>query len=306
MIAGSSVRATDMTFDILGFSELMKPELTGLSVLTAVCAFYLASGELIDMSRMLYTALGTLLVGGAAGTLNQYLERELDVLMKRTEKRPLPAGRLSPTAALFFGIVLSFSGLFVLLAMTNTLTFLIALATLISYLFVYTPLKRLTPWNTIIGAIPGALPVLIGWCAARNEITLPAVILFALLFAWQIPHFLSLGWMYRKDYARAGFRMLPVVDEEGTKTSRSILWYTVILLPVSVMLTVIGTTGYYYLAGAVIAGLLFFVPAYRFCILSTQDREDTLVIRNSLSRKIFFASLAYLPSLMLLMALDKV
>jgi heme o synthase len=226
--------------------------------------------------------------------------------MKRTEKRPLPAGRLSPAAALFFGIVLSFSGLFVLLAKTNTLTFLIALTTLVSYLFVYTPLKRTTPWNTIIGAVPGALPVLIGWCAVRNDITLPAVILFAVLFAWQIPHFLSLGWMYRKDYARAGFKMFPVVDDEGTKTSKQIFWYTIMLLLVSVMLTVIGITGYYYLSGAVIGGVLFFVPVYRFRILGTQDRENILVTRNSLSRKIFFASLAYLPSIMLLMALDKV
>jgi protoheme IX farnesyltransferase len=295
-----------MPFDILGFSELMKPELTGLSVLTAVCAFYLASGDLIDFPRMVYTALGTLLVGGAAGTLNQYIERELDGLMKRTEKRPLPAGRLSPAMALSFGIVLSFSGLFVLLTMTNSLAFLVALATLVSYLFVYTPLKRKTPLNTVIGAIPGALPVLIGWCAVRNDISLPAIILFAILFTWQIPHFLSLGWMYRKDYARAGFRMLPVVDEHGAQTGRDIFWYTLALVLASVLLTVIGVTGYYYLAGALVAGLLFLLPVYRFWTSTNHDLEDAMVIRNSLSKKIFFSSLAYLPIVMILMSLDKV
>ena len=302
----SRAQPFEMQLDILGFSELMKPELTGLSVLTAVCAFYVGSGDLIDMPRMLYTALGTLLVGGAAGTLNQYIERDLDGLMKRTEKRPLPAGRLSPVVALLFGIVLSFSGLFVLLITTNALTFVVALATLISYLFLYTPLKRSTPMNTIIGAVPGALPVLIGWSAVQNEITLPAVLFFAVLFAWQIPHFLSLGWMYRKDYARAGFKMLPVVDEFGTKTGSNIFWYTLLLLIVSVSLTFTGVTGYYYLVGASITGFLFLIPVYRFHKASNQKVQDLYATQNRLSRNIFFASLAYLPSLMLLMALDKV
>jgi protoheme IX farnesyltransferase len=306
MTSETSVQAVEIPLDILGFSELMKPELTGLSVLTTVCAFYLASGELIDFPRMLYTALGTLLVGGAAGTLNQYIERELDGLMKRTEKRPLPAGRLSPAMALSFGIVLSFSGLFVLLTVTNSLTFLVALATLVSYLFVYTPLKRKTPLNTVIGAIPGALPVLIGWCAVRNDISLPAIILFAILFTWQIPHFLSLGWMYRKDYARPGFKMLPVVDEHGSKTGRDIFWYTLALVLASVLLTAIGVTGYYYLIGAIVAGLLFLLPVYQFRKSTIQNVEDATVIRNSLSKKIFFSSLAYLPIVMILMALDKV
>jgi protoheme IX farnesyltransferase len=305
MSAESRAQSAAMPFDILGFSELMKPELTGLSVLTAICAFYLASGEYVDGWKLLYTALGTLLVGGAAGTLNQYIERHLDGLMKRTEKRPLPAGRLSPVAALSFGIVLSFSGFFILLSETNALTFFVALATLVSYLFVYTPLKRVTPWNTLIGAIPGALPVLIGWCAVRNEITLPAVIFFLILCAWQIPHFLSLGWMYRKDYARAGFKMLPVIDEQGSRTGRETLLYTIILLVASVLLTVVETAGYYYLVGAVVGGAIFLIPVYRFYRASQLTSEDTTVEKNSLSRRIFFASLAYLPLLMLLMVLDK-
>jgi len=301
----SRVQPMEFSFDVLGFSELMKPELTGLSVLTAVCAFYLASGEVIHVATLLYTALGTLLVGGAAGTLNQYVERDLDGLMKRTERRPLPAGRLSPAAALSFGTILSFSGLFVLLTTTNILPFLFALATLISYLFIYTPLKRKTSMNTVIGAVPGALPVLIGWSAAQKEVTLSALIFFAILFTWQMPHFLSLGWMYRKDYARAGFKMLPVVDEVGLRTSRCILWYTIILVVASVVFRFAGIAGNVYLAGSVIVGILFLVPVYRLYATSCEPSEDSVLRKNSLSRKIFFASLVYLPALMTLMVFDK-
>ena len=302
----SRVEIIESSFDILGFSELMKPELTGLSVLTAVCAFYLGSDETIELSKLLLTALGTLFVGGAAGTLNQYLERDLDGLMKRTERRPLPAGRLSPVAALFFGVVLSFFGLSIFLTKTNTLTFFIALLTLVLYLFVYTPLKRKSPINTVVGAIPGALPVLIGWSAAQDDISLSAILLFALLFTWQIPHFLSLGWMYRKDYSRAGFKMLPVVDQEGTKTARDALWYSLALLLVSVMMTVLHVTGYYYLAGAAVAGALFLVPVFRFYRATREISLVSTATRNGLSRTIFFASLAYLPAIMLLMVFDKV
>lgn len=305
MSTQARVQVVESQFDILGFSELMKPELTGLSVLTAVCAFYLASDMFIEWQRLFYTAVGTLFVGGAAGTLNQYLERDLDGLMRRTERRPLPSGRLSPVMALSFGVVLSFAGLFILLTGTNILAFLVALVTLMSYLFVYTPLKRTTPLNTVVGAIPGALPVLIGWTAARNEITLPGFLLFAILFAWQVPHFLSLGWMYRKDYGRAGFKMLPVVDESGIKTGRDILLYTVMLLLSSLALPFAGATGYYYLAGAIVVGGLFLYPVYLFRRTANQDAQETLTVRNNLSRKIFFTSLAYLPALMLLMVLDK-
>jgi protoheme IX farnesyltransferase len=296
----------DLPFDILSFSELTKPELTGLSVLTAVCAYYMGSTDVIDLWKMFYASLGTLLVGAAAGTLNQYVERDLDSLMKRTERRPLPSGRLSPVSALAFGIVLSFSGFFVLLAKTNPLTFFIALATLTSYLFLYTPLKRKTPFNTVIGAVVGALPTLIGWAAVRNEISWSAMVLFGIVFAWQIPHFLSLGWMYRKDYARAGFKMLPVVDEGGGKTGRDIFCYSIILLAVSTLLTLLKLTGYYYMFGAIGVGVLFLIPAYGFIRASRSKTGDSQIQINTLSKRIFFASLAYLPVLMLLMVVDKV
>ena len=305
MNTGSKAVTMGNQIDVLGISELMKPELTGLSVLTSICAFYLASDMLVDWNRLLYTAIGTLFVGGAAGALNQYLERDLDGLMKRTERRPLPSGRLSPALALFVGVALSFIGLFVLLTTANVLAFGVALVTLTSYLFIYTPMKRTTPLNTVVGAIPGALPVLIGWSAARNDITVPGILLFAVLFAWQVPHFLSLAWMYRKDYGRAGFKMLPVIDDSGLRTGRGMLWYTGALVLVSLGLTFTGTTGYIYLSGAIIAGTFLLYPAYLFRKASLLQSQEAGAVRNSLSRKIFFASLAYLPALMTLMVLDK-
>ncbi len=291
--------------DILAFSELMKPELTGLSVLTAVCAFYLASDSILDWSRLFYTGLGTLLVGGAAGTLNQYIERGFDGMMKRTEKRPLPSARLSPFAAFMWGIILSFTGLFTLLAGTNSLAFCMALLTLTSYLFLYTPLKRVTPLNTVIGAIPGSLPVLIGWTAARNDLSWAGIVFFGILFSWQIPHFLSLGWMYRKDYDRAGFKMLPVMDQTGIRTADNVLWFTAALLPLSVALTIAGLTGYLFLAGAIISGLFFLYPAVQFSAATRKGSVVSIPVLNQLSRKIFFGSLAYLPILMTLMVLNK-
>lgn len=295
----------EASFDILGFSELMKPELTGLSVLTAVCAFYLASGSVIDVPRLFYTAIGTLLVGGAAGTMNQYLERNLDMLMKRTERRPLPAGRLSPVAALAFGVVLSFTGLLILLLETNALAFLAALTTLFSYLFVYTPLKRITPLNTVIGAVPGALPTLIGWFAARNEISFGGLLVFGMLFAWQMPHFLSLGWMYRKDYSRAGFKMLPVIDLDGERTGRQMLLYSLALVGISVVFWFVHLAGLFYLLGALVTGLVLLMPVFGFVWASGVNDENGDIRKNSMSRKIFFGSLVYLPIVLLLMTLDK-
>ncbi len=283
----------------------MKPELTGLSVLTALCGFYLGSSGVIDVTKMFYTALGTLLVGGAAGTLNQYLERDFDLLMKRTERRPLPAGRLKPVAALGFGIALAFTGLFVLRAGVNFLAYLVALLTLLSYLFIYTPLKRKSTLNTVVGAIPGALPTLIGWSAASGEITLPGIAFFAVLFAWQIPHFLSLAWMYRRDYGRAGFKMLPVVDEGGGRTVRNIIGYSLILLLASLSMTFLHVSGYYYLIGSVILGVGFLIPEIQFYQALRLEGESATAKLNMLSRRIFFLSLAYLPCLMLLMVIDK-
>lgn len=292
--------------DILRFSEMMKPELTGLSVLTTICAYYLASRNGIDVLHLFYTALGTLLVGGAAGTLNQYIERNYDRLMKRTERRPLPSGRMTPRVALVFGLSLAFVGLSILLFKVNGVATGIALLTLLSYLFVYTPLKRRTTLNTIVGTIPGALPALIGWTAVRNDVSSPAIMLFAMLVFWQMPHFLSLGWMYRKDYARAGFKMLPVIDEKGRRIGFSLLAYSILLLLTSTSFTLLRIAGSWYLVGSLLMGLLFIVPILKFVEAARSENEMATIRKNRFSRIIFFSSLIYLPGLMLLMSLDRI
>jgi protoheme IX farnesyltransferase len=306
MITTTKKDTEEPHIDILRFSEMMKPELTGLSVLTTICAYYLGSGGTIDALHLFYTALGTLLVGGAAGTLNQYVERNYDSLMKRTERRPLPSGRMMPATAFSFGLALAFAGLLILLIKVNVLAAGIAFVTLLSYLLVYTPLKRRTTLNTIVGAIPGALPTLIGWTAVRNDLSWAPVIFFAILVFWQMPHFLSLGWMYRKDYARAGFKMLPVIDEKGQRTGFSLLLYAILLLLVSISFTCLRITGNWYLIGSLLMGLLFLVPILKFLIASRSDDELAAARKNKFSRVIFFSSLIYLPGLMILMSIDRI
>ncbi len=290
---------------LMDYIELMKPELTFLSVLTALCGFYLASEGAFAIFGFVHTALGTALVGGGAGALNQYIERSYDALMKRTERRPLPAGRIAPTEALIFGIVVAVAGLTELMLFVNLLTSFLAFLTITSYLFLYTPLKRVTPSATLVGGIPGALPPLMGWAAARNELAGEAWILFAILFLWQMPHFLSLAWMYRKDYARAGFKMLTVVDKKGNRTARQIVLFCAALLPASLMSTFAGMTGSPYLVGALALGFAFLAIAILFAWYTKYDADESLAKANFYSRKIFFVSLLYLPALMFLMTIDK-
>ncbi len=297
--SGAAVRSK-----ILDYAELMKPELTGLSVLTALCGFYLASTT-VDILLLLWTAVGTLLVGGGAGALNQLFERDYDSMMKRTERRPLPAGRLTPRNVLWFGITLSLVGLLVLFVAVNTLAGILGAATLGSYLFVYTPSKRITPHATLVGAIPGALPPVIGWAAASGTIAAGGWILFGILFFWQMPHFLSLAWLYRKDYARAGYRLLTVLDADGTRTSRHILLHCAILLPVSLAATLVGMTGWMYAIGALLLGTGFLSVSFIFQKHVGAASSDPLKANKS-SRQIFFASLLYLPALMFLMTVDKI
>ena len=291
------------------FIELMKPELTSLSVLTAVCSFYLGHtgqwnvGELWLLSHL---ALGTTLVGGGAGTLNQYLERNYDSLMKRTERRPLPSGHLLPGTVLLFGIFLSSIGLLELTFFVNVLTGFLGVVTLTTYLFLYTPLKRISPVATTIGGIPGALPPLMGWAAARNEITFAAMVLFAILFFWQMPHFFSLAWLYRKDYTRAGYKLLTVVDRNGARTSRHILGNCAALIPLSLVPSVIGMTSISYFIGALVAGIGFLLFGIMFAVTFDADQEENPAKTNQSARRLFFASLVYLPVLFFLMVIDKV
>ena len=294
---------------VADFVELMKPELTSLSVLTAICSFYLAhlgSWNAADVWLLANLALGTTFVGGGAGALNQYLERNYDAAMKRTEKRPLPAGRLMPGTVLAFGILLSSIGLLELTFLVNTLTGFLGVVTLTTYLFLYTPLKRISPVATTIGGIPGALPPLIGWVAARDEITSGAMVLFVILFLWQMPHFFSLAWLYRKDYARAGYRLLTVVDESGTRTSRHILGNCAALIPLSLFPSIIGMTSTLYFFGALAAGIGFLFFGIMFATSFVSAQQENCVRANLFARRLFFASLVYLPILFFLMVIDKV
>jgi protoheme IX farnesyltransferase len=290
---------------VLDYIELMKPELTGLSTLTTVCGYYLASTGGFDVARFFHVSVGTLLVGGGAGALNQFVERDFDALMKRTERRPLPSGRILPIEALLFGIGLTVVGILQLTIFANALTGFLAALTFATYLFFYTPMKRITPLSTVIGGIPGAIPPMMGWTAVRGEITVEAWILFAILFCWQMPHFYSLAWMYRKDYARAGYRVLTVSDTQGTKTSRQILFYCLALIPVSLAPAYVGLTGTVSSVGAVLLGAGFLTCSLLLAHHTRHDTSEALVRVNATSRQMFFASLLYLPALMLLMSLDK-
>ena len=276
------------------FVELTKPRLTLLSVMTTLAGYYLGARGSVEVMPLVHALIGTFLVGGGCGAVNMYMESTLDGLMKRTAARPIPAKRITPFEALVTGIVMTIAGIVWLTLMNNLLAGLLAAATFVSYVFLYTPLKRRSTLNTIVGGIPGALPPVIGWAAASGEIGPGAFALFALLFFWQMPHFLALAWMYRKDYARAGYRMLPVLDPDGAATSRQILLYTAALLPVSLIPTLVGISGPVYFFGAVILGGTFLWLGFRFAVGR----------KNSQAKWVFHFSLAYLPILLLVMAID--
>jgi protoheme IX farnesyltransferase len=244
---------------------------------------------------MLYTLLGTALLAAGASALNQLLERDCDAKMRRTQDRPLPSGRVTPEAALVIGGVCAGAGLLVLALAVNAPTAWLGALTLASYLFVYTPLKRLTAWNTAIGAIPGALPPLMGWTAARGEATGGGWALFAILFLWQLPHFLAIAWIYREDYARAGFVMLPAVDPTGERTGRQALGQTLGLLAASLCPFLFGLAGPVYLAGALALGAGFLWRAFEF------SRQ----ISEAGARRLFYASIIYLPLLLALIVFSK-
>ena len=290
---------------LLDYAELMKPELTFLSVLSALCGYYLATTDGMDWWRFIHLAAGTTLLGGGAGALNQYIERSYDAMMKRTERRPLPAGRLAPSHALIFGTILSAAGVVELGAFTNLLTGFLGALTFTTYIFLYTPLKRITPWSTVVGGIPGALPPVMGWAAVRGSVSIEAWALFAILFCWQMPHFFSLAWMYRKDYARAGFKMLTVIDADGHRTSNQIVLFTIALIPATYMTTVFGITGIYYGVTAAVIGIVFLAFGILMQYHNSPAHHDGQK-GNLYARKLFFASLIYLPVLMIAMSIDKV
>lgn len=275
--------------------ELVKVRLTGLVLLTTLVGFYVGTAGPMDYGLMLQAVLGTALVACGAAALNQFWERAYDAKMVRTQDRPLPSGRLRPETALWLGIGWSALGLIVLGVAVNPLSSLVGGVTLAVYLFIYTPLKRLTWMNTLVGAVPGALPPVIGWAAAQNELSAAGWTLFAIMFFWQIPHFLAIAWLYREDYARARFRMLPNVDPDGRRTGTVAVVHTLALLVVSVLPVVFGLAGVVYLAGAVILGLVFL----RFSVAFARK------LSRAEARGLFYASIIYLPLLLILMVLDK-
>jgi heme o synthase len=278
------------------FADLVKARLTTLVLLTTLVGFYVGWRGPMNFALMLNTLAATALVAAGAAALNQLLEREYDAKMRRTQNRPLPAGRLQPTTAMLFGGVCAVTGLVYLALAVNLLTCVIGAVTLVSYLFIYTPLKRVTWLNTAVGAVPGALPPLMGWTAARGELSGEGWALFAIVAFWQIPHFMAIAWMYRDEYARAGFKMLPVIDPDGQRTGQQAVSHTLALLIVSLCPFAFKVAGPIYLAGAFILGVMFLSCAIRFSRQLTPAR----------ARLLFLASILYLPLLLVMMVLDKV
>jgi protoheme IX farnesyltransferase len=276
------------------YVDLTKPRVAVLVLFTVAAGALLASAGLPDPLALVHTLCGTALVAAGASALNQHLERHSDALMQRTEDRPLPAGRLQPLEVLAFGVALGVGGLVYLAAVGQLLAALVAAVTFVSYVFLYTPLKRKTTLNTLVGAVPGALPPVIGWAAVRGSVGPEAVVLFLILFLWQVPHFLAIAWIYRADYARAGLRMLPVVDRDGVLTGRRMVSYCLALIPVSLAPAVLGLAGPLYFTGAVLLGLGFLACALGFTRAHSPGR----------ARRVLRASLIYLPALLALLLAD--
>lgn len=275
--------------------ELTKPEVTALVVASALTGFYVGSPNPVDVLQLLHTLLGTALVAGGTGAFNQFLERQDDARMRRTAQRPLPAGRLPPRAAFRFAAALSAGGVLYLAVLVNLLASLLALLTWATYLFLYTPLKKRTALCTAVGAFPGAMPPLIGWAAARNTLSPEAWILYAILFLWQFPHFLSIAWIYREDYARGCFLMLPATDVTGSATGRKIAFYSTALLPLGAAPALVGMAGAAYFWGALLLGGGFLHVAIRAAARPSNLR----------AKHVLHASVIYLPLLFALLMLDK-
>lgn len=274
--------------------ELTKPRITLLVTLTTAAGFALASERPLDLPRFFATLVGTALVAAGSAAFNQYVERDTDQLMRRTSTRPLPAGRMLPAHALAFGALLSIPGLLVLGLAVNPLTAAIGLGTLIAYVAIYTPMKRKSSLATLVGAIPGAAPPVMGWTGASGEIGLGGWLLFAILFLWQLPHFLAIAWLYRDDYRRAGMPLLTVNDPDGRATGRQALLYALALIPVSLMPSAVGITGAVHLVGALLFGGLFLASAAVFA------RQQTVTT----ARRLLLTSVLYLPALFGVAVLD--
>lgn len=279
---------------ISAYVELTKPRITFLIVLTAAAGFCLGARGPLSYVSLLHAMVGIALLSSGIATLNQFMERDLDALMRRTALRPLPTGKLSALEALVFGISLTVVSEIYLLLLVNPLTAMFGLTVVAGYLFFYTPLKTRTTLSTVVGAFPGAMPPLMGWTAARGELGAGAWVLFAILFLWQFPHFLAIAWMYREDYKRAGILMLPVVEPDGRLTAQQIIVFTLMLLPVSLLPTAIGISGSVYFVGALLLGLGFLYSSISAAFSKSRQQ----------ARRLLLASVIYLPLLFALMVIN--
>ncbi len=278
------------------YLALTKPRITWLILMSTGIGFFFGARGGWSVVTLLHTLLGTGLLASGTAALNQWFEREADAKMRRTRARPLPAGTLSEERALLFGLVISAAGFFDLQFFVNPLASLLGALTLVSYLFIYTPLKQRSPHSTTFGAIPGAMPPLIGFAAASGTLNWEAAVLFAILFLWQFPHFYAIAWMYREDYERAGIRMLPVVEPDGESTARRILWFSLVLIPISLIPKYLAMAGNLYLFGALALGLAFLYAGVRVSFDRTRLR----------ARRVLLASVVYLPVLYGLLVFDRV
>jgi len=290
-VSGAQAAAAGSMAD---FVALTKPRLNFLALLTTLAGLYLASPEGVPLGLLVHTLVGAALVAGGAAALNQALEHRTDALMRRTRQRPVPDGRIGLAESVWFGLFLSVAGVGELWFGANGVAASVALVTHLSYVLVYTPLKTRTSLSTLVGAVPGALPPVIGWSAATGEISMPAIVLFGIVFMWQMPHFLAIAWLYRDEYARAGMPLLPVIEPDGRSTGRQAVLYTAALIPLSMMPMGVGLATGRYLVGAMTLGALLMFLSMEFS--AKRDRAT--------ARRLFFGSILYLPILWALLVFD--
>ena len=277
------------TSQLGAFFELTKPRITFLILVSTALGFYLGSQGKINSNQFAFTMVGTFLLAGGAGAINHFVEKDLDKLMDRTQSRPIPAGIISGKNALFFGVSITIIGFIILAALVNHLTAILGLITVLLYIFIYTPLKKITWLNTTIGAIPGAMPALGGWAASANALDPNAWILFSILFLWQHPHFYAIALMCKEDYKKAGFQMLPVIEKESNRTNRQILWHAFLLIPVSLFFVVTGILGEIYFWGASALGFGYLISGIPLLKETTVDNAKLLLK----------TSVIYLPGLLI-------
>ena len=280
---------------LAAYIELTKPRITYLILVSTALGYYLGAEGIDDIWKFLMCLFGSSFVSAGSGALNHYMEISSDALMDRTRFRPLPSGLIKPNSARFFGLTLILIGALILLYFTNLLTAILAIITVLLYLLVYTPLKKITWLNTSIGAIPGAIPPLGGWTAATGELQPESWILFGILYFWQHPHFYAIAFMYKNDYSKAGYKMLPVLEDEGKRTNRQIIWHSLLLIPVSLVLYFIGMLGIFYFYGALLLGMAYFLSG--FVLVKNYSLKN--------ARFLLLVSVIYLPLLFCSIVIDK-